>query len=54
MYKALMLVLLALTTLTLTAQQPMAQQVKVTPVLSKALAEIPGKQVLMIAVDYAP
>ena len=54
MYKALMLVLLALTTSTLTAQQPMAQQVKVTPVLSKALAEVPGKEVLMITVEYAP
>ena len=54
MYRALMLILLALTTGTLTAQQPMAQQVKVTPVLSKALAEIPGKEVLMITVEYAP
>ena len=54
MYKALMLVLLAVTTGTLTAQQPTAQQVKVTPVLSKDLPEIPGKEVLMITVEYAP
>jgi quercetin dioxygenase-like cupin family protein len=53
-YKKIMSILVVLTASTLTAQQPMAQQVKVTPVLSKALADIPSKEVLMITVDYAP
>jgi quercetin dioxygenase-like cupin family protein len=30
------------------------EQVKVTPVLSKALPEIPGKEVVMLTVEYAP
>lgn len=50
----MMLVLLVLTAGALTAQQPVTEQVKVTPVLSKALPEIPGKEVLMITVEYAP
>jgi quercetin dioxygenase-like cupin family protein len=49
-----MSILVVLTASTLTAQQPMAQQVKVTPVLSKALADIPSKEVLMITVEYPP
>jgi len=32
----------------------MAQQPKVTPLMSKDLAESPGKEVLMITVEYAP
>jgi quercetin dioxygenase-like cupin family protein len=31
-----------------------AQEAKVTPLLSKNLTEIPGKEGLMITVDYAP
>ena len=32
----------------------MAQEAKVTPLLSKDLTELPGKEVLMITVDYPP
>ena len=32
----------------------MAQEAKVTSLMSKALAENPGKEVLMIAVEYPP
>jgi hypothetical protein len=32
----------------------MAQQAKVTSPMSKDLTEIPGKEVLMITVEYAP
>jgi quercetin dioxygenase-like cupin family protein len=53
-YKETLLVLLVLTAGTLTAQQPTVQQVKVTPLLSKALPETPGKEVVMITVEYAP
>jgi quercetin dioxygenase-like cupin family protein len=53
-YKKTLLVLLFLTAGRLTAQQPTVEQVKVTPVLSKALPEIPGKEVVMITVEYAP
>jgi quercetin dioxygenase-like cupin family protein len=53
-YKKIMSILVVLTASTLTAQQPMAQQVKVTSVLSKALADIPSKEVLMITVEYPP
>jgi quercetin dioxygenase-like cupin family protein len=45
----LMLVLLFLMTGT-----AMAQEAKVTPVMSKDLAEFPGKEVLMITVEYPP
>ena len=48
------MVVLILIAGTLTAQQPTVEQVKVTPVLSKALPEIPGKEVVMITVEYAP
>jgi quercetin dioxygenase-like cupin family protein len=48
-YKKLMLVLLCLMTGTLLAQQP-----KVTPLMSKDLTDIPGREVLMITVEYAP
>ena len=43
-YKETMLVLSILTAGTLTAQQPTFEQAKVTPVLSKALPEVPGKE----------
>jgi quercetin dioxygenase-like cupin family protein len=45
----LMLVLLFLMTGT-----AMAQEAKVTPVMSKDLTELPGKEVLMITVEYPP
>jgi quercetin dioxygenase-like cupin family protein len=32
----------------------MAQEVKVTPLMSKDLTEFPGKEGLMITVDYPP
>lgn len=32
----------------------MAQEAKVTPLLSKDITEFPGKEGLMIAVDYPP
>ena len=47
--KKLVLVLLCLMTGTLMAQQP-----KVTSLMSKDLTEIPGREVLMITVEYAP
>jgi quercetin dioxygenase-like cupin family protein len=47
--KKLVLVLLCLMTSTLTAQQP-----TVTSLMSKGLTEIPGREVLMITVEYAP
>ena len=56
-YKTLMLVLLFLMPGTLMAQQPAASkapQASVTPLTSKDLPEFPGKEVLMITVDYPP
>jgi quercetin dioxygenase-like cupin family protein len=54
----LMLVLLFLMTGTLSAQQPtatpQAPQAIVTSLMSKDLTELPGKEVLMITVDYPP
>ena len=47
--KKQMLVLLCLMTGTLMAQQP-----RVTPLMSKDLTEIPGREVLIITVEYAP
>ena len=47
--KKLMLVLLCLMTGTLMAQQP-----RVTSLMSKDLTEIPGREVLMITVEYPP
>ena len=55
--KSLMLVLLFLIPGTLMAQQPTANQApqaSVTPLTSKDLPEFPGKEVLMITVDYPP
>jgi quercetin dioxygenase-like cupin family protein len=47
--KKLMLVLLCLLTGAVKAQEP-----KVTPIMSKDLTDIPGKEGLMITVEYAP
>ena len=47
--KILMLILLCLMTGAVTAQGP-----KVTPLMSKDLTDIPGKEVIMITVEYAP
>ena len=55
--KLLMLVILLLTPVTLMGQQPKANpvpQASVTPLASKDLPEFPGKEVLMITVDYPP
>ena len=56
--KTLMLVLLFLIPGTLMAQQPaaagQAPQAAVTSLTSKDLPEFPGKEVLMITVDYPP
>ena len=48
----LMLVLLCLMTTPVMAQE--LKPPKVTPVMSKELADIPGKEVLMITVEYEP
>jgi quercetin dioxygenase-like cupin family protein len=47
--KILILILLCLMTGAVTAQGP-----KVTPLMSKDLTDIPGKEVVMITVEYAP
>jgi quercetin dioxygenase-like cupin family protein len=47
--KTLMLILLCLMTVAAAAQEP-----KVTPIMSKDLKEAPGKEVLMITVEYPP
>jgi quercetin dioxygenase-like cupin family protein len=55
--KPLMFVLLFLMAGTLMAQQPAASQAphaSVTPLTSKDLPEFPGKEVLMITVEYPP
>jgi quercetin dioxygenase-like cupin family protein len=55
--KRLMLVLLFLIPGTLMAQQPaagQAPQASVTSLTSKDLPELPGKEVLMITVEYPP
>jgi quercetin dioxygenase-like cupin family protein len=49
MNKTLSLVLLFLMTGTLMAQQP-----TVTPLMSKDLTDLPGREVLMITVEYPP
>src|SRR5215831_9260428 len=58
MNKILSLVVLCLMTGTLMAQQPTvtskAPQASVTSLTSKDLPEFPGKEVLMITVDYPP
>jgi quercetin dioxygenase-like cupin family protein len=56
--KTIMLVLLFLMPATLMAQQPaaasQAPQASVTPLTSKDLPEFPGKEVVMITVEYPP
>ena len=56
--KTLMLVLLLMLPATLMAQQPAAAtdapHAVVTPLTSKDLPEFPGKEVLMITVEYPP
>src|SRR5215831_6365255 len=47
--KSLTLVLLCILTSTVMAQEP-----KVTELMTKNLSEIPGKEVLMITVEYPP
>ena len=58
MNKTLLLILLFLMSGTLIAQQPAASkqapQATVTSLTSKDLPELPGKEVLMITVDYPP
>ena len=57
MNKILSLVVLSLMTGTLMAQHPAASQApqaSVSPLTSKDLPELPGKEVLMITVDYPP
>ena len=44
----------ALVLLCLMTGSAMAQEAKVTPLMSKDLAEYPGKEVLMITVEHAP
>jgi quercetin dioxygenase-like cupin family protein len=46
--------LVALGLLCLTSGTALAQDAKITSLMSKALAENPGKEVLMITVEYAP
>jgi quercetin dioxygenase-like cupin family protein len=46
--------LIALVLLCLMTDTAMAQEPKVTPLMSKDLAEYPGKEVLMISVEHAP
>src|SRR5882757_10575212 len=46
--------LVALVLLCLTTGAAMAQQPKVTPLISKDLPENPGREVLMITVEHAP
>lgn len=56
--KTLMLVLLSMLPATVMAQQPAAAneapRAAVTPLTSKDLPEFPGKEVLMITVEYPP
>ena len=46
--------LVALALVGLTSGTAMAEEAKVAPLMSKALAENPGKEVLMITVEYPP
>ena len=48
--KSLLMILL----LAVGAQGAMAEEAKVTPLMSKDLAAIPGKEILMIRVEYPP
>ena len=53
-HKKTMFVLLFLTAGTLTAQQPTAKEARVTPLMSKDLTNLPGKEGLMLTVEYPP
>ena len=57
-YTKVMLALLCLMTGTPVAQQPagapLAPEAEVTPLISKDLPELPGKEVSMITVEYPP
>ena len=46
--------LIALVVLCLMAGTAIAQEAKITPLMSKDLAEYPGKEVLIITVEHAP
>jgi quercetin dioxygenase-like cupin family protein len=46
---AILASLLCLVSVPLTAQEP-----KVTPVMTKELADVPGKEVVVVRVEYAP
>ena len=55
MNKTFLLVLIFLTPITMMGQQPAANQApqaSVTPLTSKELPELPGKEVVMFTVDY--
>jgi len=51
---AVVLAVLGATAVTLTAQQPVPQQAKVTPLMSKDLTDMRGKEGLIIMVEYPP
>src|ERR1700686_630581 len=53
-FKKMMSVLVFLTASTLAAQQPTAPQAKVTQLMSKAVTDVPGKELLMVTVEYPP
>ena len=53
-YKKLLLALLFLTAGTLVAQTPVPKDAKVTPLITKALADIPGKEASVFTVEYGP
>jgi len=54
-FTRLILALVGLISVTLVAQEPKAtQEAKVTQLLSKDLGNLPGKEGLMITVDYPP
>jgi quercetin dioxygenase-like cupin family protein len=53
-HKKLLMILFFLTAGTLLAQTPGAKDAKVTPLMTKALADIPGKEVTVLAVEYMP
>lgn len=46
--------LVALVSLCLTTATAMAQEAKVTPLMSRDLADYPGKEALMITVEHVP
>ncbi len=54
MHKKLMWGLLFLTIGTVAAQQPAGKEAEVTPLMTKALPDVPGKEVVMLTVVYPP